>query len=303
MENSSWVGPACAFMSSVTWATGSVYYSRLARDHSPYAINVSRALTAAAICFVVAVPVCGGFVGAWDAFRSARPGELAWLAFGVFASYGLGDVLFMWSTRSLGVPAALALGSTYPILTAVFGALVEWRLPAVAQLGGMTLAVLGVIAVILSGGRREAARTTQAPRRERVRGIWLAFGAAVSWAFNGLGAAKGGAHLGPVVGNAFRMTFAILICGSIGRAYGREVALPVPVHRRWAWLFALEGFGGAAFFVYGMSHSPLAIGATLSSLAPVISVPIAITVGRERFSWLRTAGVCIVVTGIWLLLI
>jgi drug/metabolite transporter (DMT)-like permease len=64
------------------------------------------------------------------------------------------------------------------------------------------------------------------------------------------------------------------------------------------WVFLIEAYGGSYFYTYGLAHAPLAIGATLSSLAPILSVPVAIALKLEKFSPIRTLGVCLAVLGL-----
>ena len=96
---------------------------------------------------------------------------------------------------------------------------------------------------------------------------------------------------------------ALLIVGTLARVLSptSRLLLPRQEFRRWAWLFACEAFGGSLFFLYGLSRSPLVIGTTLSSLAPVLSMPVACALGWERFSGKRALGVLFVILGVWLL--
>ncbi len=55
---------------------------------------------------------------------------------------------------------------------------------------------------------------------------------------------------------------------------------------------------GAYLFMYGLSHSPLILGATLTSLAPVLSVPVSLALRLEKFSFFRSFGVVLVVVGL-----
>jgi drug/metabolite transporter (DMT)-like permease len=233
---------------------------------------------------------------------------MGWLAISILASYGLGDVFFMWSARSLGVPAALAIGSTYPILTASLGAWTQGEGLANRQLMGLVVTVCGVIGVILSRAVPQAGLTEEAsaPRSyldRRSTGVLLAFGAMLSWTFNSIGTSQGTKHLHPMIGNSIRMLFALGTTAGFGRvlAPGNGLTLPWKVMKKSLPVMVFEAFGGSAFFAYGLSRSPLAVGSTLSSLAPVLSVPLAWFLGMERFSLLRTLGVCIVVLGLWLL--
>jgi drug/metabolite transporter (DMT)-like permease len=309
MQNATFLGPFCALMASVTWAVGSAGYSRLSRGHSPFAVNFGRATVALPLFVLGAVILNGGPGQALHAYASVSRIELFWLAVSIFASYGLGDVFFMWSTRSLGVPAALAIGSTYPILTAGLAALLQGETLRPAQVAGLLLTVAGVITVILSQAEPTPASSEgayAAPHHltRKSVGVTLAFGTMLMWALNSVGTAKGAKNIDPFLGNSFRMVFALGMSAGFGRvlAPGTEIALPKSVLRRSLPLLIFEAFGGSLFFMYGLSHSPLAIGSTLASLAPVLSVPVAWFFGLERFSVRRTLGVCGVVCGIWLLL-
>jgi drug/metabolite transporter (DMT)-like permease len=84
-------------------------------------------------------------------------------------------------------------------------------------------------------------------------------------------------------------------------APGQPILLPASALRRAGWIFVLEAYGGSMVFMYGLANSPLVLGSALTSLAPVISVPVALALGLEKPSFLRTFGVATVVAGLWLL--
>lgn len=310
MLNATVLGPISSLMSSLTWAVGSAGYSKLARGHSPFAVNFGRALVALPL-FIVAVCVASGGVGAaFETYRGVSAGTLGWLALSIFASYALGDVLFLWATRSLGVPAALAIGSSYPILTAGVAMFIQGESLGARKVAGLLITVGGVIAVILSGAEPTPASSEgkyAAPPRltQRRTGVILGFATMICWGVNTIGTARAGAAVDPMVGNTLRMIFALGMSFGLSRlmAPGTEILLPRKVLKKSLPLFAFEAFGGSACFMYGLGHTPLAIGATLSSLAPVLSVPVAWVMGLEKFSLPRTLAVCVVVFGLWLLVI
>jgi drug/metabolite transporter (DMT)-like permease len=134
-------------------------------------------------------------------------------------------------------------------------------------------------------------------------GILLAFGSALCWATNSYCVTRGGQGVPVAVGNTVRMATALVVCTVIGKAVfpGSKMLLPLKVFKNWMWLFVLEAFGGSYFFLYGLSHSPLAIGSTLAALAPVLSMPVALALRLEKFSWKRAAAVITVVFGLFLL--
>ena len=74
----------------------------------------------------------------------------------------------------------------------------------------------------------------------------------------------------------------------------------------WLWLvpaILTDALCGSMFYVYGLSHTDLAVGSTLSSLAPLISVPVAIAVGEERWSAPRFLAVTTTTIGVVVLIL
>jgi drug/metabolite transporter (DMT)-like permease len=317
------LGPACAFGSSVTWAVGTGAYSRLSRRHSAFAVNFTRAAIGLPLFVVATFVLAGGWSAGLAAYGEVSWRHWAWYSAGMVASYGLADALFLMSTASLGVPGALAIASCYPVWTALVGVLFEGEHLVVAQVAGLGLVVAGIVLVVLNGpveaGLSEASDVVPEPR-DRSRGdrhafqhgdrrigigLLLAGATSLLWAGNSYVCAHAGAQLVPSVGNTLRMLLALGFAPVFGLmlAPGSRVSVPVADLRGVWWIFAFEVFGGSMCFLYGLSHSPLAIGSTLSALAPVISVPVAWVMRLERFSFARTSGVVLTVAGLSLLLL
>ncbi len=296
----SW-GPLCAFGSSITWAIGSSGYSKLTRNHSAVSVNFTRALIALPLFILATFVLAGGWHGGLASFSEIHLSHLGWFTLSMIGSYGLGDILFLWAALEIGIPAALALASTFPLWTAIAGSVLEGQRLGLLQGVGLVIAVFGVALVILSrtSGTGSSARKTSVGK-----GVLLAIAASFLWALNGYAVARGGRDLPVVVGSALRMVLALAMTGTMGVFFSNGEGLPLPFKEtlRSSWFFVLEAFVGSALYFYGMVHSPLAIASTLSSLAPVLSVPVALILGLEKFSGVRTAGVCAVVSGLALLM-
>lgn len=298
MDNA--LGPWCALGSAATWAIGSAGYSQLSKSYSPFSINFSRAFIALPL-FILASFISGGISEGISNYQNLRASHWGWFTLSMIASYGLGDSLFLWSTRSLGLPGALAIASCYPIWTALAGYLLLGEKVGRVQTLGILITIAGIVIVVLNGPKTDV---QEAKKKVSVSGILLALGTSVAWATNGFAVSRGAMDLHPSVGNTVRMIMALLLCAGFSRIFAPGISLLLPGRRifRLGWLFVLEAFGGSYLYLYGLSHSSLALGSTLSSLAPVISVPAALAFGLERFSLYRTLGVCVVVFGIWCLL-
>lgn len=310
------LGAIFSFLSSCTWALGSSNYSALSRDFSPFRVNLSRALFALPLFVLAVFATTGGWAAGIEAYSHLGWRHLGWFVASMLSSYAFGDVLFLWSTRSLGVPGALALASTYPIVTAIVGLVFFGEPLRPLQWLGLLVAVGGTMAVILTlpppaetAGELGPTKTLAETRRDqswlsrKPVGIALAFLASLCWCVNSFSVAKGGADIHPAVGNTVRMALAIVLSSAIGLAVSRTVVVPLPkpTLRKYAWVFVIESFAGSYFFMYGLSRSSLVLGATLASLAPVIAVPVAVLMRLEKFSWKRSLAVATVVGGLALL--
>jgi drug/metabolite transporter (DMT)-like permease len=320
-------------MSSVTWAVGSNAYSKLARNNSAFAVNFTRGIFALPCFFTVALIETGGIVQLYHAFLSVHLYQLGWFVLSMFASYAFGDSVFLWAARDLGVPATLAIGSIFPVWTAIAGYFLLGQTLALLQIFGLLMAISGVIVVILNGPERtrEACMISEKAcedskdaviigeigeilppidpptshdnaqgKKTLVKGVFLAVVTSFMWALNSYAVNRGAQGMSAAVGNAIRMSIAPFLVFGISRLLGHRGRMTVPFKQvaTFSWAFFLEVFGGSYFYMYGLVHAPLAIGPALTGLSPVIAVPVALALRLEKFSLPRTIGICLVVAGI-----
>lgn len=298
-----WIGPFSAFMSSVTWAVGSNAYSKLARTNSAFAVNFTRGIFALPCFLIVALIELGGFGPLYHAFRDVHLYQLGWFTASMFASYAFGDSIFIWATHELGVPATLAIGSVFPVWTAIAGYFLLGQTLTVLQMLGLLMAVAGVIVVIMNGPKLvmdEIGHAHSKAKKNILKGVLLAFVTSFMWALNSYAVNRGAQGMSAIIGNAIRMSIAPFLVFGISRGLGYRGRMTVPFKQvaGFSWAFFLEVFGGSYFYMYGLVHAPLAIGPALTGLAPVIAVPVALILKLEKFSFLRTFGICLVVVGI-----
>lgn len=201
----------------------------------------------------------------------------------------------------------MAIASAYPLWTTGIGAFIRGEHLTWSQLIGVFLAVAGMMLVILKGvsGLKPVDQPIESPLKytRKIYGFALAIAASIAWAVNTWSIAEGGKNLSAPVGNSLRMLLAVIISAGIGKFVFScgKVLLPRRVLLRFSWALILESVIGSFFYLYGMTHTSLAVGATLTSLAPVLSIPVAWAFGIERFSFSRTSGIILVVIGLALL--
>ena len=296
LDPASLLGPAACLGSAALWALAANVYTRAAHASSPMAVNLLRAGLSFPLFFAAALATDPSALGL------VTPARAGWLVLSVAGSYVVGDAFFLASARLLGVPVALAIASTYPLWSAFAGWAFLGQRVAPAGLAGVALVVAGVVTVVRRGGDGAGEGGTRASGHGA--GVALAFATSLFWALNTFAIARGGAGLPVAAVNTFRMGFAVALI-PLGRLLlrGRSTPLLVPAaeaRRSWPY-FLLESVGGTALFVVGLTRSPLAVAAALTSLAPVLSVPFAVFIGRERLGARVVAGIAVVTAGIVLL--
>lgn len=294
------LGPLAALASSVTWAYSSTRYAQASRDVGSSRVNLARAICVVPIYLVVTLLQLGG--GAFDGVTTPKVG---WLFASVLCSYAIADNLFFTAARRLGISTALSIASTYPLWAAVVGAIFGGEPFGPTRAFGTLLCVGGVIALVRLGPMSKASRAAGTPHRTDVLGVVLAFIASILWAGNSISVKHGAVGLSVWQANAIRYTIAlVLLCGQV--AFARTPPARKAPIAGWLWLvpaILTDALCGSIFYVYGLSHTDLAVGSTLSSLAPLISVPVAIAVGEEHWSGPRFFAVATTTAGVVVLIL
>lgn len=290
-------GAIAAILSSALWAFGSTRYALGSRTIGSARVNLTRATVVLPVYALATLVSTRGHVFAGIGGRAA-----VWLAASVLCSYAFADNVFFAAARRVGVTTALAIASSYPLIAALVGALFGKERFGLLRAGGTSLCVGGVIAlIVLAPQAADEHEHQQSSAKEARQGILLALLTSLLWAGNTVATKHGGAGLDPWQANLARflcawpilaVTSALTKPASDDRAATRGAYLMlIPVS-------LAEACVGSTLFVYGLTHTDLATGATLSSLAPLISVPFALFYREERWSAKRFGAVAATVAGV-----
>lgn len=295
-SSSSLAGALAALGSSFTWAYASAHYATASRTVGSVRINLMRVLVAAPIYCIGAALLHGR-----AATAPMVPDKIGWLAASVLCSYGFADILFFSAARMLGITTALAIASVYPLWSALAGALVGGEPFGLQRAAGVLLCTGGVVALVrLSSHQREEHHGSAA------LGFVFALLTSMLWAGNTFSVKRGAVGLDVWQANAIRYSVAVLFLLPSALLQRNKIPWSTRPEGGFAKLLPAifaDCILGSILFVYGLSHADLATGATLSSLAPLISVPVAIALGLERWSAARAAAIAITVAGALILVL
>ncbi|HXU74249.1 MAG TPA: DMT family transporter, partial [Polyangia bacterium] len=305
------LGAFAAVASAALWAYASTRYALASRAVGSARVNLTRSSTVLPLFLVATLVSTHGHLLAGISGTRA-----AWLALSVLCAYGFADNLFFAAARRVGVTTALAIASSYPLWAALLGTVWRGERFGVVRAAGTLLCVGGIIALIALSPRaveldkgepvkkaHEHARSTLRDARE---GILLALLTSVLWAGNTVSVKLGGTGIDAWHANLIRFLIAWPILAATSALVTRPTRDDAVARAAYRGLIVpslLEAFVGSSLFVYGLAHTDLAVGATLSSLAPLLSVPFALFYGEERWSPPRFAAVTATVAGVIILIV
>jgi drug/metabolite transporter (DMT)-like permease len=243
----------------------------------------------AGLLLVVCVSVTAG-PGALVAMSGTRFGLLA---VSIVAAIAVGDTVFFESTRAIGLGRAMTIATTYPIGAALLASAFLQETISVAVAVG-TLLTLSGVAVIVSGRSGE-------PRPQRLWfGVGTAVLAAVAWAVSTAMMKPPLREIEPLTAQAIRLPLASVLLWLTPWTRGAGAALRDggrgPLLRIGA--LSLITAASSVLFVASLKYAGVAVGAVLSSTAPLFAIPLGVIFLGERLSVTTVLGALLAVAGI-----
>jgi DME family drug/metabolite transporter len=287
-------------MASVTWAFASIRYAAVARDVGDARVGLLRALSASVLWCAVALATSGALFVGIDLQHAS------YLVGSIVCSYALGDRVFFAAAHRIGVSTALAIATIYPLWAALYGVLFRGESFGVRRSLGVLFCLVGVSALLAltRAGSAGSGDTTARPAAA-LGGVGLALLTSLFWAGNTVLLKLGTQGPGLVQANALRFSAGVVLL-ALQLPRGRPLGLAT--HRGYAGLtrrlalpLLVDTGLGSICFVYGIAHTDLALGATLSSLSPLVALPFAVALGSERITASRALAVCLTLSGVLLL--
>jgi drug/metabolite transporter (DMT)-like permease len=281
------VGALCALGAALAWSITSLLARTLMPHYSSVAINAIRSGVAGTLLLACVVVVDG------PAALVAMSGTtFVVLVVSIVAAIGIGDTVFLESTRAIGLGRAMTIATTYPIGAAVMAAaLYGERITTPIATG--TLLTLGGVALIV-GARTEA-------RPER---LWFGVGAAVvasvAWAVSTVMMKTPLHEIEPLTAQAIRLPLASALLFVTPWARGTGAALRTSGRGPLLRMGALSVITAASsvLFVASLKYAGVAIGSVLSSTAPLFALPLGVIFLGERVSAWTVLGALVAVGGI-----
>jgi drug/metabolite transporter (DMT)-like permease len=308
------IGPGAGLATSALWTATSIFFTAAARRIGPTRVNTFRILLAVLLHAITYRVLAQGW---WP---DADPRQVAYLALSGVVGLAIGDQALFVAFLYIGPRMAVLLATTAPLFATLFGYLALGEtLPPIAWTG-MLITVLGVAWVVLE--RRVS--NIDAVSQHFALGLGLAVLAAACQAAGMMLSKKGMGHgwlepterLDPQAATLVRMFFAavamipVLCMRGLQERRRRRAGLipPSTVNARAGFGFMVCGailgpYLGVWMSLIATDRAPVGIAQTLCSLPPVMILPFAAWLYKERITWRSFLGAVIALGGCTLLLV
>ncbi len=240
-----------------------------------------------------------------DGFLPAATGyQWFWLVLSGLVGFVLGDLFLFQAFILIGARISMLVMSLVPPLTALIGWITLGEVLSRMEFLGMVVTVSGIAMVMIPRIEK-----TKVNRKRFVRigpmmmGGLLAFGGAVGQAAGLVLSKKGMQDM-----NAFSATQIRIMAGVVG------FTVVITLFRRWkkvlegirdlrAMKFMMLGsftgpFLGVSFSLLAVQHTDTGVAATLMALTPVMIIPPAILMKKEKIKPLEIIGAAVSVAGV-----
>jgi drug/metabolite transporter (DMT)-like permease len=294
-----YLGEFSALLTAVFWTVTSMSFESAGKKVGSLAVNLIRLIIAFFI-YAVYLKFTRGMFFPLDAGTE----RWLWLSLSGLVGFVLGDLLLFQAFVVVGARISMLIMAFAPPITALIGWLVLGEVLSPMNWTGMAITIFGISMVILK--RQKANGSTRLPiltSAYSVQGILLAFGGAFGQGA-GLVLSKKG------MGNydAFASSQIRVIAGIVGfsvlflfmRKWNRvgQAIQNGPAMKRIALGSVFGPFLGVSFSLIAVQHTQAGIAATIMAIVPVLIIPPAIIIFKEKPGWKEIVGAIIAVSGI-----
>ncbi len=290
-------GDLFGLASAFCWALVSVLLRALQSRTDALSLNAFRSLVATVLA--LGVVLATGRLGAMD---DVPLPAIGYLVASVLVGMGIGDTIYFYSLRLVGIARGLLLSNAYPIYAAIMAAALLGERVTPGLVAGTLLVVLGV-GLVLIPSRALMVKPGAGSRKNERLGVVLALLAGLFWACATVLVKVGVQGVDGLVAATIRLiaaTVALTLASSFSRP-----GLQLREYRGNQLLGTVAagtaGLLSSITFLLAVQHIGAARTATLTSTAPLFGAPMSLLMG-EKMTWQTALGCLISMAGIWLVL-
>ncbi|HNQ38285.1 MAG: DMT family transporter [Prolixibacteraceae bacterium] len=296
----SYTGEISALLTALFWTVTSLSFEAAGKRVGSLQVNLIR-LVIAFFIYAVYLKITRGMFLPVDAGAE----RWLWLSLSGLVGFVIGDLLLFQAFVVVGARISMLIMSLSPPVTALISWLMLGEVLSPMNWLGMAVTLTGISLVVLKREKGSGMALRKITTAYSLKGVLLAFGGAVGQAAGLVLSKKGmGSY------DAFASSQIRVITGMAG------FLLIILAMRRWPRvvravknkpamgfisLGSLFGpFLGVSFSLLAVQHTRAGIAATIMAIVPVLIIPPAVLIFRERVNWKEITGAVITVAGVML---
>ncbi|MBU3100920.1 MULTISPECIES: DMT family transporter [Clostridium] len=293
------LGEMAALATALCWTITAVSFEAAGKKVGSISVNLIRLI----IAFIL-ISIYNLFSRGMILPIDASSSTWLWLTFSGIVGFVIGDLFLFQAYVEVGARISMLIMSTVPPITAITGFLLMGEKITVLGLSGMIITIVGIALVIL----------TKNPGNKKVRlshpikGLVYAFIGALGQAFGLVFSKFGMGSYDPFAATQIRIIAAIIgfsIVISVLKKWG-ELVVAVKDRRAMKYISIGSLFGpfvGVSLSLLAVQHASTGVVSTITSITPILLIPISIIVFKERIAPREIFGAVITLLGISLLFI
>ncbi len=274
------IGELAALFTAICWTATSIFFEQASKKTNSFAINIIRLVLALVFLSVFCLVVYKRILP-----FNASLHSIIWLSISGLIGFTLGDLFLFEAFVLIGARVSMLIMALAPPLAAIIGFFFFQETMSIKSLFGMILTLTGITFVILERNNK----TIRINKKQLFIGILLAFGGAVGQAL-GLNLSKFGmSDLDPFSSTQIRVIAGIvgfIIAFSFMKVWSKVL---ISLKNREAMTFASLGaffgpFLGVSFSLLAIKHTSTGVASTIMALPPVLIIPVAVFILKEKIS-------------------
>lgn len=300
-----YLGEIFAIATAICWAITSTSFEHAGKKMGSLTLNLIRLWFAFVFLMIYTGIIRGSFLpldASYDTWK--------WLLLSGVIGLFLGDLLLFEAFTLIGARISMLIFSSVPPLSAILAFIILGDTMRPMQIVGMIITIAGIGIVILT--RDGSDNSSKVKFTHPILGIGLAFGGAFCQAL-GYIVGKLGMNAGALTYDPFASTqiriIAAVICFTLFITYRKgwkNVANAFTYKKAMGYTLVGSIFGpfiGVSLSLAALNYTSPGVAATLTSITPIILIPVAIFYHKEKLSFKEVLGAFVAIIGVGIMFI
>jgi len=293
------LGEIASLATALCWTISAVSFEAAGKKVGSISVNLIR-LVIALLFITVYNSLTRGMMLPIDASGSAW----FWLSISGLIGFVIGDLFLFQAFVLIGSRLSMLIMSAVPPITAITGFIMMGERISFLDFTGMMITIGGIALVILTRNPEDKMVRFSYP----VRGIIYAFLGALGQAFGLVFSKFGMGSYNPFAATQIRIIAAIIgfsiVITMLKKWRAIYLALQDIKAMNYISIGSLFGpFIGVSLGLLAVQHAPTGIVSTITSITPILIIPVAIIIFKEKVSPREVFGALITLVGVSLLFI